>query len=115
MSKPRRGKAARWATLWVALGLLVAGVAVYANALRNPFVIDDVHIVLGDPRVQSADVTAILTQEYWPDGAGNRVYRPLTSLTLAASWAGLAGPLDVSPPESAAPRGRRPGAVPVDA
>jgi hypothetical protein len=74
-------------TVWVAFALAVCGLAVYGNALPNPFLIDDKYVVLNDPRVQTCDIGAIFTQEYWPGAVGNRLYRPLTTLSLAVNWA----------------------------
>jgi tetratricopeptide (TPR) repeat protein len=74
-------------TLAAAAVLVACGLAVYGNALRHPFLIDDKLIILGDPRVQTADVRALLTQQYWPGQRGNRLYRPLVSLSFALNWA----------------------------
>lgn len=64
--------------------IIAAVLLAHGWALPHPFLIDDPHI-LADPRVQSLDWRAILTQEYWPDG-GNRVWRPLTTISLALQW-----------------------------
>ncbi|MEW6251081.1 MAG: tetratricopeptide repeat protein [Planctomycetota bacterium] len=66
--------------------LLAAALAVYGNAVPNDFIIDDRIIILGDRRVQQFDVQGIFTREYWPGASGNRLYRPLTLLSLAANW-----------------------------
>lgn len=68
--------------------ILAFALGAYANALRNPWHLDDNVIILRDRRVHHADAWSIISQEYWPGGGfGNRVYRPLTTLTLAANWA----------------------------
>ncbi len=67
--------------------LLAAGFAVYGNALRNDFILDDRVLILGDARVHRPELRTIFGREYWPAGDGNRVYRPLTLLSLAGNWA----------------------------
>ena len=69
------------------LVLTACGFAVYGNALANPFHIDDRFVILGDERVQQADMGAIFTEEYWPGGHGNRLYRPLVLASFALNWA----------------------------
>ncbi len=72
--------------------LTVAGFAVYANALHNPFLLDDQFLIVSDERVHTADFRAIFAQEYWPGPEGNRVWRPLTLASLALNWAVSAAP-----------------------
>jgi len=84
---PNEHRAARRPLIFVGLLLTGAALAVYGNALRHPFLIDDKFIILQDARVQTGDVRAILTQEYWPGLARNALYRPLVLLSFAANWA----------------------------
>jgi hypothetical protein len=70
----------RW--LPPALAALVA-FAVYANTLPHQFVYDDVSVIVANPRLHAlANWREIVTSPWWPRG----LYRPLTSLTLAANW-----------------------------
>ncbi|MGE0480696.1 MAG: hypothetical protein AB7Q17_09515 [Phycisphaerae bacterium] len=75
------------ATGGIALALVALAFAVYANSLANDFVIDDAIIILHDERVRTGDWRAIVSQEYWPGSAGNRLYRPLPMLTFALNAA----------------------------
>jgi tetratricopeptide (TPR) repeat protein len=79
-------KSAR-ATLLVGIVLLVLGLAVYGNAIGNPFVIDDRPIILSDARVQQGQILELLTGAYWPAPHGNLLYRPLVSVSFALNWA----------------------------
>ena len=69
--------------------MLLTGVclAVYANALPNPFHRDDVTIILRDPRVGGFQARELLTGNYWYLGDTDRLYRPLVLLSYAANWA----------------------------
>jgi protein O-mannosyl-transferase len=70
-----------------ALAALVA-FAVYASTIPFEFVYDDVSVILNNPRLHSLDNwREILVTSWWPRG----LYRPLTSLTLAANWAAGGG------------------------
>lgn len=65
-----------------ALVALVAFV-VYANTLAHQFVYDDLSVIVANPRLHSlAHWRDIVASPWWPRG----LYRPLTSLTLAANW-----------------------------
>lgn len=74
-------------TVAIALGLVALTFAVYGNSLANDFVIDDRIIILNDERVRSGDWRALVSQQYWPGGAGNALYRPLPMLTFALTAA----------------------------
>jgi tetratricopeptide (TPR) repeat protein len=67
-------------------GLVLAGVAVYANALRGPFVFDDGAAILENPTIRNLrELGAVLSP---PSGAGVTVGgRPLLNLTLALNYA----------------------------
>ena len=65
-----------------ALVALVA-FAVFANTLSHQFVYDDNSVIVENPRVHHlANWREIVTSPWWPRG----LYRPVTSLTLAANW-----------------------------
>jgi tetratricopeptide (TPR) repeat protein len=84
---PRVAWASGRATLLVSIVLLVLGLAVYGNALGNPFVIDDKAVILNDARVQQGQIVELLTGAYWPGPQGNLLYRPLVSVSFALNWA----------------------------
>lgn len=75
------------AALGAAAVLLAAALALYSRAIGHPFLLDDQHLILRDPRVREGRIWEILSSEYWPGGQGNRVWRPLTLLSLAGNWA----------------------------
>jgi len=62
-------------------------VAVYGNAIANPFHFDDISIILTDPRVQAFQTHELLTGNYWYTGNTDRLYRPLVLLSYAVNWA----------------------------
>jgi hypothetical protein len=65
-----------------ALVALVA-FAVFTNTLSHQFVYDDNSVIVENPRVHDlANWGEIVTSPWWPRG----LYRPVTSLTLAANW-----------------------------
>jgi Flp pilus assembly protein TadD len=74
----QRGSARGAMLLLAALSL-----AVSAPALRNGFVYDDVPVARDDDRIRSFDVRRIVTMPYWQDNYHDRLYRPVTSLSLA--------------------------------
>ncbi len=78
---------AHWTDAAIAAGLALLALALYANTLTNPFVIDDHVVIERDPRVGEFDLKALLTQEYWPPPGGSMLYRPLTSASFALNWA----------------------------
>ncbi len=81
---PRGGGRRGWA---VAVLLLALGFAVYGNSLGNAFVLDDHHVILGDPRVGEGRIGELISGEYWPGPRGNLLYRPLTMVSFAVNWA----------------------------
>lgn len=68
--------------------LLLAGVGlgVYAHALGNPFVIDDLHLIPGDARVVQGRLGDLITKDYWAPPRTSGLWRPLVSLTLGLNW-----------------------------
>lgn len=82
---PRPRRSYRWALATLVWLSILAG-GLYANALNNPFIIDDQFLILGDQRVQAFHPAQAFSQEYWPL-TGNRLYRPLTTLSFVLNWA----------------------------
>jgi hypothetical protein len=75
----------RWGgTVSLALGLLCLGL--YANALPNPFIFDDLPLVQHDSRVRDFEFGRIWTEQYWGEGHRDKLYRPLITLSLALNW-----------------------------
>ena len=71
--------------LWGYIIVVAAVVVAYGPALDNEFTYDDRGLVLGDQRVSEADWRSIVGQSYWGD-AGDGLYRPLTTASLALNW-----------------------------
>jgi hypothetical protein len=71
---------------FVALFSALAACAVYANAVRNGYALDDDYILRNNPLVHGlGNVGALLTSPYWP--GSDEMYRPVTLLTFAVEWA----------------------------
>ena len=73
----------------LAAGLLVACAAAGSSSttLFNAFAQDDVALIIKDSRAQQPDqVARIFTEPYWPAPFHRYLYRPLTSLLIAAEW-----------------------------
>lgn len=71
------------------LYLVVATCAlvVYAGALWNRFALDDLYIIVHDPRVHSlAGVWRVFAEPYWPPDFGGMMYRPLVLASFALDW-----------------------------
>ncbi|MGH7831824.1 MAG: hypothetical protein ACREP8_16805, partial [Candidatus Binatia bacterium] len=67
--------------------LLVLTIVVYANSLRNPFVIDDQHIVVRNLLLRDWTVSNLVTSHLFaPLGVETQYYRPLTLLTFAINY-----------------------------
>ncbi len=61
----------------------LAAFAAYASTLSHQFVYDDLSVIVANPRLHHlANWREIVTSPWWPRG----LYRPFTSLTLAANW-----------------------------
>ena len=66
----------------------LAAFAVYTNTLSHQFVYDDHSVIVENPMVHDiANWRQIVASPWWPRG----LYRPLTSLTLAANWTAAPG------------------------
>lgn len=74
-------------TVLAIVGVALIALMAHGRALPHPFVLDDQIVIVQDPRVANCDAGAIFSQEYWPgESGGNRVWRPLTTLSLALQW-----------------------------
>jgi hypothetical protein len=67
------------------VGLVVAVVlVVYANALPDAFLWDDLFLVVGNPAIKRWDaLPRLFTSEIFPGGIASGYYRPLQALTYA--------------------------------
>ncbi len=68
---------------------LVVGVVlvVYANALPNAFLWDDLFLVVGNPAIKRWDaLPALFTSDLFPGAIASGYYRPLQSLTYAVDY-----------------------------
>jgi Flp pilus assembly protein TadD len=70
-------------------GLVVAAVLiVYANALPNAFLWDDLHLVVGNPAIKRvARLSHLFVSDLFPGGIRSGYYRPLQALTYAGDYA----------------------------
>lgn len=75
----------RWRALFPGLLLMFLGVAVYANTFPGSFFIDDIYIVVNNPLVESLDIRAIFSSDYWGLGNNTSLFRPLTILSFAVN------------------------------
>lgn len=66
-----------------AMGLVVITFVIYANALDNPFVIDDHDAIISHPHVtEPGGLMSLWTSDYWAGRAtDDNLYRPLTVLS----------------------------------
>ncbi|MCP4250495.1 MAG: DUF1736 domain-containing protein, partial [bacterium] len=71
----------------VVLLVAVVATAVFANALPNPFAIDDRPVIEWDARVRDGQVGALLTGDYWNLPGADPLYRPLIKYSYAVNWA----------------------------
>ena len=71
-----------------ALYALVAAIALAASAgsLRNGFVFDDVPVVVEDTRIRELS-PRLLVMPYWAAEVRDRIYRPVTTASLALDYA----------------------------
>jgi protein O-mannosyl-transferase len=70
-----------------ALLAAMVALALYAITLKGTYIEDDIMIVRDDPRLyESAQWKKLLTEEYWPEGSADNLYRPLVSLSFALQW-----------------------------
>ncbi len=86
--EPDRPPRHAWRDLGLGALFIVSLCAVlYANALANPFHMDDHTIIVNNPRVRDFRTTELLTGNYWHLGDTDPLYRPLVMLSYAANWA----------------------------
>jgi Tfp pilus assembly protein PilF len=74
-------------TLLVAGGLIVLCLVLYANALPNAFLFDDLPIIEQNQRVREGHLWALVSEQYWTEAQTDRLYRPLVSLSYGFNWA----------------------------
>lgn len=78
-----------------ALGVVLAAVLVYVNAIGSEFVLDDTRIIRDNVRIRSlANVPGLFTSSYWGTEGTQGLYRPLVLVSYALNYAvhGLATP-----------------------
>ncbi|MBT4095803.1 MAG: tetratricopeptide repeat protein [Nitrospinaceae bacterium] len=78
--------------LWAA-AIVVAACLAYWGTVSYPFLHDDLTVISENPVVQEGRVGEALTKDYWSmraeEGGRDRLYRPLTTLSLIANrWLG---------------------------
>src|SRR5512139_4117850 len=76
------GRPAPWARS-LAIALLALGA--YANSFPGAFIADDVAIVRDNPLVNDPSLSRIFAADYWGEGAGSGLHRPLTILSYAVN------------------------------
>ena len=86
-SRPRLPPGAARARVWH-VGLLVAAVLiVYASALPNAFLWDDLYLVVGNPAIKSwANLSRLFASDLFPAGIQSGYYRPLQALTYLVDY-----------------------------
>ncbi len=73
---------------WRALAVAAFAVALYAAALGNAFVLDDVPLIRDNPFVRNlANVPRFFVSDYWAPKLDAGLYRPLTTTTYALNFA----------------------------
>jgi protein O-mannosyl-transferase len=78
--------------LWRLLLLWALAFAAYSDSFDTGLLFDSSEVISHDPRltaVSAHNVSAILTQEYWPDGIATGLYRPLTTFSYLFNYAVL--------------------------
>lgn len=65
---------------------MLLGFAVYANALGNPFMIDDPSVIARDVRVHEFRIGELLTGNYRQALIRDLLYRPLVKISFALNW-----------------------------
>ena len=68
--------------------LILASLIAYSNSFHAALVFDGPALTFEDKRVASADVGKILTTNYWGSRFDSGLYRPVTTLSFAADYAG---------------------------
>jgi hypothetical protein len=71
---------------WIGIALLA--VAASITGVLNGFALDDVLVILRNPRLHSlARAWRVFAETYWPVAQGASLYRPLSSLGFSVQWA----------------------------
>jgi Flp pilus assembly protein TadD len=83
---PVGGSGGRRQSLLISIGITALCLGLYANALPNAFIFDDVPTILNDERVTDFQMSRIWTEEYWGLGHKDKLYRPLITLSFALNW-----------------------------
>jgi tetratricopeptide (TPR) repeat protein len=65
--------------------IALLALAAYANSFPGAFIADDVAIVRNNPLVLSGSVGRIVAADYWGEGAGSRLHRPVTIFSYAVN------------------------------
>ena len=86
-SAPSTSRTPQYVTPAILLALAFLCLGLYAGALSNDFIFDDVPVIKHDQRVTQGQYIRLLTEEYWTEGHKDRLYRPLVSLSYALNWA----------------------------
>jgi len=87
LSDPSASHVPRYVTPVILLVLAFLCLGLYAGALPNDFIFDDVPVIKHDQRVTQGQYARLLTEEYWTEGHKDLLYRPLVSLSYALNWA----------------------------
>ena len=67
---------------WHAVVIVAAAGVVYVNSLRNAFLWDDLHLIVGNPAIKHLSRAAgLFLTELFPHGILSGYYRPLQALT----------------------------------
>lgn len=78
------GEQLRRHTLWIVAALALAA---SISGVANGFAMDDVHMIVQDPRAHSLSrALDVFSQSYWPVSMGGALFRPLTSLGFILQW-----------------------------
>ncbi len=86
-SRRRRLSPAVTPPAWHAALVVGAVLVVYANALGNAFLWDDLHLVVANPAIKSWEaVPHLFRSDLFPSGIASGYYRPLQALTYALDY-----------------------------
>jgi hypothetical protein len=84
MAHAMGGEQLRRHTIWIVAALALAA---SISGVANGFAMDDVHMIVQDPRAHSLrNALDVFSQSYWPESMGGALFRPLTSLGFILQW-----------------------------